>query len=234
MDEKSKTVALCLVTWNEIVGCQHDVPLIDRSKFDYVFCVDGGSTDGTVEYLTEQKIPVIRQTSKGINQAYKDGAKFCGCDNIIYFLPKGTVPVTDTYKFRAYFDQGYDVVVASRMMKGAVNEEDSQILKPRKWFVLGLGLLSKILFKRDRGNTIWDTLHGFKGVNVEAFKAMDISDKSPSIDIEIICRSYKLKLKRIEFPTQESARLAGETHFKAFSAGSKMLQYIFWEIGRKV
>ena len=27
-------IALCLITWNEIDGVNHDVPLIDRSKFD--------------------------------------------------------------------------------------------------------------------------------------------------------------------------------------------------------
>ena len=43
--------ALCLITWNEIDGVKHDVPLIDRSKFDQIYCIDGGSTDGTVEYL---------------------------------------------------------------------------------------------------------------------------------------------------------------------------------------
>lgn len=233
MNNKVKTVALCLVTWNEIEGCKNDVPQIDKSKFDYVFCIDGGSTDGTVEYLEKMGIPVIKQTQKGINQAYIDAVNFCKCDAVVYFHPKGSVPVEDIYKFRPYFEAGYEVVVASRMMKGAVNEEDSHLFRPRKWFVLGLGLLAKILFKRE-GNTIWDTLHGFKGVTTKAFKAMSISNYDPSIDIEIVCRSYKLHLKRIEFPTREGPRLAGETHFKAFSAGSRMLKYIFWEIGRKV
>ena len=35
------TVALCLVTWNEIDGVKHDVPLIDRSKFDPAFPFTG-------------------------------------------------------------------------------------------------------------------------------------------------------------------------------------------------
>ena len=41
------TVALCLLTWNEIDGVQHDIPLIDRKQFDQIYCIDGGSTDGT-------------------------------------------------------------------------------------------------------------------------------------------------------------------------------------------
>lgn len=226
------TVGLCLITWNELEGCKHDVPLIDRSQFDQVYCIDGGSTDGTVEYLQEQGIEVYRQTAKGLNQACKDGANFCKCDAFVFFHPKGSIPVEDTYKFRELYEQGYEFIVGSRMMKESHNEEDDKLLKPRKWFVLGLGLAAKILFKKE-GNTIWDSLHGFRGMTVEAFKKCDISDMSPSVDIEMVCRSYKLKLKRIEFPTTERSRIAGETHFKAFSTGKKLLKYLFWEIGRK-
>ena len=190
------TVALCLITWNELEGCKHDVPLIDRTQFEEIYCIDGGSTDGTVEYLESQGIPVYRQTAKGLNQACKDGAEHCTCDAFVFFHPKGSIPVEDTYQFRKYYEEGYQFVVGSRMMKGAHNEEDDKLLKPRKWFVLGLGVLAKLLFQKE-GNTIWDTLHGFRGMTVEAFKRCRISDMSPSIDIEMVCRSYKLRLKRI-------------------------------------
>ena len=224
-------VSLILITWNELEGCKHDVPLIDRTQFDEIFCIDGGSTDGTVEYLTEQGITVYPQTAKGLNQACKDGCDHCTTDAFVFYHPKGTIPVEDTYKFRAYYEQGYQFVVGSRMMKGAHNEEDDKFFKPRKWFVIGLGLLAKILFKRE-GNTVWDTLHGFRGMTVDAFKRCDISDMNPSVDIEMVCRSYKLKLKRIEFPTTELPRIAGESHFKAFATGKKLLKYMWFEIKR--
>ncbi|MCR5280092.1 MAG: glycosyltransferase [Lachnospiraceae bacterium] len=224
-------IALILITWNEIEGCKHDVPLIDRDRFDEIFCIDGGSTDGTVEYLESQGIKVYRQSAKGLNQACKDGCDHCTSDAFVFFHPKGSIPVEDTYRFRDYFEKGYRFVVASRMMKGAHNEEDDKLLKPRKWFVLGLGLVAKVLFKKE-GNTVWDTLHGFRGMTVEAFKSCDISDMSPSIDIEMVCRSYKLKISRIEFPTTELPRLSGESHFKAWATGKKLIKYVFYEIKR--
>ena len=226
------TVALCLLTWNELEGCKHDIPLIDRTKFDEIYCIDGGSTDGTVEYLTEQGITVYPQTAKGLNQACKDGAEKCSCDAFVFFHPKGSIPVEDTYKFRKYFEEDYDLVVGSRMLKESRNEEDGKLLKPRKWFVLGLGMLSAMLFKKE-GNRIKDVLHGFRGMKKESFLALDISDFSPSVDIEMVSRSYKFKMKRIEFPTKEQERIAGTTHFKAIPTGKKLLKYIFWEIRRK-
>ena len=226
------TVGLCLIAWNEIEGCKHDVPLIDRSRFDEVICVDGGSTDGTVEYLRSQGVSVYPQSRRGLNQACKDGVHHCSCDAIVFFHPKATVPVEDIYKFRNYFEQGYEFVVASRMMKESENEEDGKLFKPRKWFVLGLGLIAKVLFKKE-GNTIWDTLHGFRGIMVKSFEKMSISDRSPSVDIEMVCRSYKFRMKRTEFPTKETPRTSGNTHFNAFSTGMKLLRYICWEITRK-
>lgn len=225
-------IALCLLTWNEIDGVRHDIPLIDKGKFEQIYCIDGGSMDGTVEYLEANGIPVYKQTAKGINQACLDGVDKCECDAFVFYHPKGTIPVEDTYKFRAFFEEGYEFVVGSRMMKGARNEEDSCLLKPRKWFVLGVGLVCRILFKRE-GNTIWDTMHGFRGMTTQAFRRIGISNFDRSIDVEMVCRSYKYHLKRIEFPTTERSRIGGKTHFNALSTGWQVLKYIMWEIGRK-
>lgn len=178
-------------------------------------------------------IEVYPQSAKGLNQACKDSVAYCTCDAIVFYHPKGSIPVEDTYKFKKYFEEGYELVVGSRMMEDSINEEDSHLFQPRKWFVLLLGIFAKILFKRNKGNTIWDTLHGFRGMTVEAFNNLDISDMSPSIDIEMVCRSYKLKKKRIKFPTTEGTRLAGTTRFKAFTTGRKLIKYMFWEIIRK-
>lgn len=226
------TVALCLITWNEIDGCKLDVPQIDKTKFEQVYCIDGGSTDGTVEFLLDNEIEVYKQERKGLNQACKEAVQKCKCDAVIFFHPKGTVPVKDIYKFRYYFEKGYDFVVASRMLKESYNEEDDQFLKPRKWFGLLLAFLAFILYKRE-GHVIRDSLHGFRGIKVDAFNKMDISDLSPSIDIEMVCRAYKCGISRIEFPTKEKKRNFGETHFKALPTGYKLLKYMLWEMTRK-
>ena len=128
-------IALCLITWNELEGCKHDLEMLDRTKFEQIYCIDGGSTDGTVEYLESIGITVYPQTGKGLNQACIDGCNYCKCDAFVFFHPKGTIPVEDTYKFRKYFEEGYELVVASRMMKESINEEDDNFLKPRKWFL---------------------------------------------------------------------------------------------------
>jgi hypothetical protein len=51
---------------------------------------------------------------------------------LIFFHHKGSVPVCDTEKFRQFFDSGYDLVIASRNIKGGRNEEDGTLIKHRK------------------------------------------------------------------------------------------------------
>ena len=54
------TVALCLLTWNELEGAKHDVPMIDFGKFDQVYCIDGGSTDNLVLEMMVTKLKLKR------------------------------------------------------------------------------------------------------------------------------------------------------------------------------
>ena len=225
-------IALCLLTWNEINGCKNDVPFINKDGFDEVYCIDAGSDDGTIEFLEANNIPVFIQPIKGYNQAYKYAIEKCSCDTIIFFHPKGTIDVADTLKFKEYFINGYDIVIASRMIKYASNEEDDRVFRPRKWFVKTLGLMSYLIFKR-KGKIIWDVLHGFRGGTVSALKTINILDGGLTADIEMIVKGYKNNLKMIEFPVKENSRQFGETHFKAFSTGKLLLEYLVSEIMKK-
>jgi hypothetical protein len=49
----------------------------------------------------------------------------------------------------------------------------------------------------------------------------------------MVIRSYRLRLKRTEFPVVEVARLFGETHFKILPTGARLLKYLWSEFKRK-
>jgi glycosyltransferase involved in cell wall biosynthesis len=224
-------VSLCLVVRNELQGCREDVPRLPREAFDEVFAVDGHSTDGTAEYLREQGIVVHAQPKRGLNAAYVHANAVATGDAVVVFFPKGTLPVEDLLRFRSLFESGHDLVVASRQVAGARNEEDQGLWRPRKWAVLGLAMLAALVWRRE-GPWIRDVLHGFKGWRRPAFERMQILDEGLSIDIEMVVRSYKLRLPRVEFPTREISRGYGETHFKMWPTGKKLLRYLWFELGR--
>ena len=224
-------ISLCLVVWNEIEGCKLDVPRLPRHAFEEVYAVDGGSTDGTVEYLEAQGIPVHRQPEKGLNAAYLFAAEKSTCDAVVVFFPKGNLPVDDVLKFRPLLDKGNDLVIASRNMRNARNEEDGRIVKPRKWCVLALAVLAALLWRRE-GWMVRDVLHGVKGFTMTGIRRMNPSNHGLSIDIEMVVRSYRLRLPRAEFPTHETERVHGATRFRMLPTGLKLMRYLFRELLR--
>jgi glycosyltransferase involved in cell wall biosynthesis len=224
-------LTLCLLTWNELAGCRHDVPRLKRECFEEFYAIDGGSTDGTVEYLQSQGVKVYRQDKPGYNNAYVSAFRRCNTDALILFHPKGTIDPDATLEFRRYLENGYDLVIASRIIAGSRNEEDDRIFKPRKWFVMALAILARALWKRD-GVMIWDLLHGCRAMRKDAFFAIEPLPDCLSIDIEMVVRSYRKCLTRIEFPVHEQPRFYGTTHFRAFPSGLRVLQYLAHELRR--
>lgn len=224
-------ISLCLLVWNELEGCKIDVPLLPREEFSEIFAVDGGSTDGTVEYLTSQAVTVHTQTRRGLNAAYWEGINLTGADAVVFFFPKATLPPEDLRKFRPLLEAGNHLVVSSRNIVGGRNEEDVGFWRPRKTMVHCLSLLASGIWQRE-GYRVRDVLHGVRGMTVAGFRQMNPSDTGLCIDLETVVRSYRHRLKRSEFATTETPRSFRETHFKAFPTGMKLLRFLREEIRR--
>lgn len=224
-------ISLCLLVWNELEGCKADVPNLPRHIFDEVYAVDGGSSDGTAEYLESAGIRVFQQPKKGLNAAYHHAVEKSTCDAVVVFFPKGTIAPSTLVNFRPLFESGHHLVIASRNVAGGRNEEDSNLLKPRKWGVLVLAIAAALVWRRE-GAMVRDVLHGYKGFTVNGFRRMAPLDHGLSIDIEMVIRSYRLKLARTEFPVTEIARFYGDTRFKILPTAKKLLKYLWHECRR--
>jgi glycosyltransferase involved in cell wall biosynthesis len=224
-------LTLCLLTWNELEGCRIDVPQLPLGSFDEVFALDNGSTDGTNEFLRSAGISVVRQHLPTYNGAYLDAFQRCRTDALVMFHPKGTIAPASVLEFRPLFEAGADLVIASRIGRGARNEEDDRWLRHRKWFVMALGLTAATLWRRE-GPLVWDVLHGYRAMRRDAFFAIDPLPRGVSMDLEMVVRAYRKRLRIRTFPVQEQTRRSGETHFAAWSTGKKLLRYLRQELGR--
>ena len=56
---------LLILTLNEIEGVKKIMPLIDKKWVDQIIIVDGGSTDGTIEWSKKNNFEVYIQKKKG-------------------------------------------------------------------------------------------------------------------------------------------------------------------------
>jgi len=225
-------VSLCLIVFDEVVGCRADVPNLPKDCFHEIYAVDGGSTDGTVEYLTTQGIPVHRQPKRSLNAAYAHAVALCKTEGLVIFFPKGTLDPACCRTMAEKLADGFELVVAGRNLPEGTNEEDSHFLKPRKWGVATLAQLTSLVWRRE-GTRIHDVLHGVKAFTVGAYRRMQISDFGVTIDLEMTVRAYRLRIPRTEFPVVETKRLYGKSGFPIFKTGRRLGWFLLKEIFRR-
>lgn len=220
------STALCLLVWNEAHGCQEELPKIDFSIFDQVFAIDGGSTDGTVEILQEAGINVHQQRKPSYNAAYIDALNTFTTDSIILYHPKGTIDPQSLNIMVSLLEQGNDLVIASRMIAGAINEEDDQLIRHRKWFGEGLALASSLRWNRKKMRKISDPLHGYRGCSRAFADSLQLRPRGVTGDLEMVHHAYSTGARVAEFPIQENVRPEGTTHFPAYRTGKQLIKYL--------
>ena len=226
-------VALCLLTYNERPCLEQIFPLIPapspESGFDQLVAVDGGSSDGTVEYYRDHGVPVIGQSRRGRGDAFLLAFDRIDADAYIFFSPDGNEDAQDLPKFKPLLEGGADLVIASRMMRGAVNEEDIHFLKPRKWANNGLNLLANMSFRKC-GPFVTDSINGYRAITRRATEELKLDALDYTIEYQMTIRALKSRMKIVEFPTREGQRVAGETGASSLPTGIRFLKRLWREL----
>ncbi len=226
MINKEFKVELCLVVWNEIEGCQKDIPNIDRDLFSGIFAIDGGSTDATVQYLESNDILVRSQKYPTYNGVFRQLSEELESDAVIIYHPKGSISPEFLKEMRLKLEDGSRMVVASRMLPESQNEEDFKLIKYRKWFVQLLAFFGKLKWGRGRNFYFTDPIHGFRGLTKEFLKSVEFKQRGVTADLEMIKHAYGTKGRFSEISVVENPRVAGDTHFPALKTGKVLIHYL--------
>jgi len=223
-------ITLCLLTRNERDCLDIVFPRIPppspASGYDEIVAIDGGSTDGTVEFYRDHGVPIIGQSRRGRGEAFLVAFREIRSDAYIFFSPDGNENPADLPKFRAGLEAGADLVIASRMMPGAVNEEDGQTLRFRKWANNAFNLIANIAFRKG-GPYITDSINGYRAITARAAEILKLDASDYTIEYQMTMRALKHKLKILEFATVEGQRVAGGTGAPSFSTGMRFIGR-FW------
>jgi glycosyltransferase involved in cell wall biosynthesis len=226
-------ITLCILTRNELPCLKQIFPTIPApgpaAGFDQIVAIDGNSTDGTVEYFGEHGIAVVGQSKRGRGDAFQQAFASVSADAYIFFSPDGNEAVEDLPKFREHLAAGADVVIASRMMKGAVNEEDSELLRWRKWANQAFTLLANLCFRR-HGPYITDTINGYRAITRDAARKLNLDALDYTIEYQMSMRSFRKGLKIVEFPTIEGHRVAGESGAPSIPTGLRFIRCLWREL----
>ena len=226
-------IALILLVKNELPCLEIVFPEIPRPGrevgYDSIIAVDGGSTDGTCEFLSGHGIEIVTQNRPGRGEAFLEVFRLIEADAFIFFSPDGNESIQDLPKFKTLLESGADIVIASRMMKGAYNEEDDIVFRWRKWANKTFNLLANASFRRT-GPYVTDSINGFRAITRAAAAQLRLDASDYTIEYQMTIRALKHGMRIVEFPTIEGSRVAGETGAPSIPTGLRFIDRFFKEL----
>jgi glycosyltransferase involved in cell wall biosynthesis len=229
-------ITLCILARNERPCIEVMLPRLPApgpaAGYDEIVAIDGGSTDGTVEYFQQRGIRVIGQSRRGRGDAFLQAFQKLGSDAFIFFSPDGNEEPADLARFRPLLESGADLVIASRMMPGSINEEDAQLLRFRKWANLAFNWMANQFFRRE-GPYVTDSINGFRAITASAARRLRLDAVDYTIEYQMTIRALKARLRVVEFPTREGQRIAGETGARSLPTGIRFLRRLWTEARAK-
>lgn len=226
-----KTTLLAL-TLNEIDGVKAVMPQIDRSWVDQIIIVDGGSTDGTLEWARANGYEVYVQKKKGIRQAYVEVLPLVKGDVIISISPDGNCPAWAIPPILDKMREGYDLVIGSRYLGDARSDDDDLITGFGNWlFTRTVNIL--------HGASYTDAMVIYRAFKKSIVYELDL-DKEESYRLPerlfftkvsweplMSVRAAKAKLRIAEVAVGEPARIGGKRKLQIWRWGAAFY-FQFW------
>jgi len=226
---------LLIPTLNEIDGMKAIMPQIKKEWYDQLLIVDGGSTDGTLEYCKEKGYPFIIQKKKGIRNAYMEALPYIKGDIMITFSPDGNSIPEKIPELVEKIKEGYDMVIVSRYAKGAKSYDDDFLTSLGNRVFTGIINFffqaqytdTFVMFRAYKKNLIHDLELDKDSLYFFEERLLHIK-----VGLEpLLCiRCAKKNLKVAEITGSEPKRLGGVRKLKVFRFGFAHLIQIIREI----
>jgi len=227
-------VTLIIPTLNEFEPMQVIMPRIKKEWFDELIVVDGGSTDGTIEYCKKNDYPIFIQTGKGIPNAETEALQRSTKDIILIFTPDGNSIPELIPALIEKTNEGYDMVIVSRYLGSAMSYDDD--------FFTGFGnrLFTKMVNYFFNAKYT-DSLVGFRSYRRDALLKMRLDRQEEenflrknffymnSWELGSSIRAAKLKLRVAEIPGDEPRRIGGVRKISILKNGTGALLQILYE-----
>lgn len=216
---------LIVMTLNEVNGMRAIMPQIHPDWCDQIIILDGGSTDGTIEYAREQGYFVYEQKQRGIRFAYLEVLPYIEGDVVITFSPDGNSIAELLPDLIAKMKEGYDMVIVSRYLDDAKSEDDDIVTGFGNWlFTRTVNLL--------HGGKYTDVMVKYRAYKTQLIYDLDLDkDESYALPEKLFStiiswepllsvRALKRKLKVGEIPGDEPPRIGGERKLQIIRWGA--------------
>lgn len=220
MMKMEKKISFVIPTYNERDSIVSQIKRIQRvlsanNLRGEIIVVDDNSPDGTAEVVRKlqkrgknKNIKLFVHTKKeGVGAAYLFGYGKARGDIIIGIDADGSQSPEDTPYFIKKINDGYDVVVGSRYIKGSyyevANEHESKHYTISKY--------GNIFASIWTGVPIHDLSHSFRAIRREVVEKVKTKNKGNSFFIEFVFRAHRKGYKIGEISVKFLKRKRGQT-----------------------
>ncbi len=220
-NSKNITVGLIIPVLNEIDGLKTIFPKIDKSIFDQILFIDGGSTDGTINYLIENNCEFINQKKPGLSEAILEGIEALKVDCVIEFSPDGNCLAQHLPSVVRELKLGADLVIVSRYLPPAKSADDT--------LITGFGnFIFTKLINQFGNKKVTDSLNIYRGFRINKFICKEMLNllDGPVFEPLVTLWALKNNYKILEIPGDEPKRIGGEKKMRIFYNGFCILRMI--------
>ncbi len=229
---------LIVMTLNEVEGMKQIMPRVSRDWVDQILVLDGGSTDGTVEWAREQGYEVYVQKAPGFRSAYLEVWPQLRGEVVVYFTPDGNSVPEAIPLLLDKMEEGYELVIASRYLQGAHSDDDDPVTAFGNWM---FRTLTNVLLRRRGDPRMTDPLVMLRALRKDLPQRLGIDRPEPFERLERLFRTrvdwiplmswraLKRGIRWSEIPADEPPRVGGERKLKIFQWGAVYLTQLLIE-----
>jgi len=224
---------LLVLTLNEIDGMKAIMPRIRPEWCDQIIVVDGGSTDGTVEWARAHGYTVHSQVRRGIRYAYFEVVNMIEGDVVVSFSPDGNCVPEAIPALIAKMRDGHDLVIGSRYFGPARSDDDDLVTAFGNWlFTKTVNIL--------HGARYTDVMVIFRAFRTSLIGELDLMDEGGyripeklfgtiiSWEPLMSVRAAKCGMRIAEIAADEPARIGGERKLQIWRWGAAYY-FQFWQ-----
>jgi glycosyltransferase involved in cell wall biosynthesis len=199
------------------------------SSFSYeILVVVDGPTDGTLDVLRQFSPEILglkvlhRAINRGKGHSVKEGMLKAAGRVRLFTDADNSTDIAHFEKMKPFFDEGYDIVIASRDKRDVPNAEQAV---SQAWYKRVIGKSGNLIVQALAVRGIWDTQCGFKAFRAEVaeriFSATIIEGWGLDIEVLALARALNYKTgivpahwindERSHFRVSDYLRILGDT-----------------------
>jgi glycosyltransferase involved in cell wall biosynthesis len=234
-------ITLLIPTLNEFEAAQKIMPHVKQEWVDQIIFVDGGSTDGTVEWAQAQGYEVWVQKKPGFRNAYLEVWPQIRGDIVITFSPDGNSIPEVIPQLIGKIKEGYDLVIASRYLDQARSADDDFVTAFGNWV---FRTLANLFLRPSASPRMTDIMVIYRAFRKDLPSRLGLDRPEFYEDLERLfkthvdwtplmsMRALKWGIKWSEIPADEPPRIGGERKLRIFQWGAIFLIQLLREACR--